>query len=443
MMAAEHLSPQQDAIVIAAVTGGSFRSGSSGDHKRCTALNSRGFLRRDPKDGNVWYPTDAAMERAGAAGASLPAVAEPGAGMPQILSMLHTAARLFDEGDFQRARVIADASYDQSQAQARFAAKYSATLELVPKFRQLQGDALLLETRCKIELAKAYDAAQKAGSAAGKGRPKNVVSDDIFKQSDVGLTRQEIHDARKLAAAEEKTPGIAERAIAARIAQGLAPTRANLKHAIGTRSASNEERGDNLYETPPEAMHVLLALEQFSPTVWEPACGRGAISRMLEDAGYAVVLSDINDYGTADKDGELQAVVDFRQTEAGDGECHDIVTNPPYGGTLSEFIAHALRIHRPRKMACLLNIGAYFGFEDADRNFIMKSCPPARIIAHARRLPMMHRDGWEGKKATSQMHTAWFIWERQEDGTYGRQTVIERVDFDEFMPAAAQESEAE
>lgn len=36
-----------------------------------------------------------------------------------------------------------------------------------------------------------------------------------------------------------------------------------------------------------------------------------------------------------------------------------------------------------------------------------------------RRLPMMHRDGWSGNKASSQMNTAWFMWERNDDGSYG------------------------
>lgn len=431
-MGAAKLSPDQTAIMERARADGSFRCAAQKERVKCRTLNAKGLLRRDLKDADLWYPAE------GARGMALVAPAGP---VPEIVSMLQTAVRLFDDGDIQKARVIADGAYDLSQAEARFAAKYAATRDLVPKFRQLQGDALLLETRCKIEVARAYDAAQKAGTAAGRGRPKNVGSDDIFKQSEAGLTRQEIHDARKLAAAEEKEPGIAERAIAARIAQGLAPTRASLRHAVGTRSASQEDRGNNLYETPAEAMHVLLALERFSPTVWEPACGRGAISAMLEAAGYAVVLSDVVDYGTATADGEVQAVTDFRETARGEGECHDIVSNPPYGEVMNAFIAHALRVHKPRKMALLLNIGAYFGFEDPDRNFIMKTCPPARIIAHARRLPMMHRDGWQGKIATSQMHTAWFIWERDEDGGYGSRTILDRVDFADFAPSAP-ESEA-
>ncbi|KQY27279.1 hypothetical protein ASD31_03170 [Rhizobium sp. Root482] len=345
-----------------------------------------------------------------------------------MVSMLQTAAALFDEGDVARAHVIADGVYDLSQAEARFAAKYEASKHLVPKFRQLQGDALLMETRCKIELARAYDRAQETGTAAKKGRPKNVADEDIFKQAEAGLTRQEIHEARKLAAAEEKTPGIAERAIAARVAAGLAPTRANLKHAIGTKTATKEERGNNLYETPEEGTWTILALEQFSAVVSEPFCGRGAIVRVLEAVGYEVVPSDLVDYGTVTKDGECQGVADFLETTEGTG--FDIVSNPPYGEHMNAAIAHALRVHKPRKMALLLNLNVLAGFEDADREFYMEECRPARIYVMKHRLPMMHRDGWDGNKASSQMNTMWCLWELQDDGSYGDTTVVHRVDWE-------------
>lgn len=432
-MGTAKLSPDQSAILERARADGSFRCTEHRERVKCRALNAKGMLRRDLKDADLWYPADAGSTHA-------PAVVEPRGGVPEIVSMLQKAVRLFDEGDVQKARVIADGAYDLSQAEARFAAKYAATRELVPKFRQLQGDALLLETRCKIELAKAYDAAQKAGTAAGRGRPKNVATDDIFKQSEAGLTRQEIHDARKLAAAEEKEPGIAERAIAARIAQGLAPTRANLKHAIGTRSATKAERGDNLYETPVEGTWTILALEDFSPTIEEPFCGRGAIARVLEAAGHEVLLSDINDYGTATRDGVCQEVVDFKLTAGITG--NDIVSNPPYGEEMNACIAHALRVRRPRKMALLLNLNVLAGYEDPDRTFYMEECPPARIYVNKHRLTMMHRDGWDGNKASSQMNTMWCVWEMQEDGTYGNTTVLRRVDWADYRPDVPAESEA-
>ncbi|MFT2213099.1 SAM-dependent methyltransferase [Rhizobium giardinii] len=448
------LSPEQKAVLQAVVVDGEFRTENGGGKIRIKKLHEHGLVRRHETDLGLCFPTDAGRAAAAALGLAEPSAAttvpvlQPArASVPEMVSMLQTAARLFDEGDVARAHVIADGVYDLSQAEARFAAKYAASKMLVPKFRQLQGDALLMETRCKIELAKAYDKAQETGQAAKKGRPKNVPGENIFTAAEAGLSRKEIHEARKLAAAEEKTPGIAERAIAARVSAGLAPTRANLKHAIGTKTATKEDRGNNLYETAPEGTWTILALEQFSQTVNEPFCGRGAIVRVLEAAGYDVVLSDLVDYETTTKDGECQAVIDFRETRPEpDGPSFDIVSNPPYGDEMNSCIAHALRVHRPRKMALLLNLNVLAGFEDPDRNFYMEECPPARIYVMKHRLPMMHRDGWEGPKASSQMNTMWCVWELQEDGTYGSQTVIHRVDWedDEFARfRAAHEAESE
>ncbi|TIR01608.1 MAG: SAM-dependent methyltransferase, partial [Mesorhizobium sp.] len=75
---------------------------------------------------------------------------------------------------------------------------------------------------------------------------------------EAGLTAKEVHEARKLRDAEKRTPGIVERVIEARLAAGLEPSRANLRAAVGTDSATAAERGNNLYETPPEAVHTLL-----------------------------------------------------------------------------------------------------------------------------------------------------------------------------------------
>lgn len=439
------LSPHQDAILVAAVTGGSFRSGSGGERTKCIALNGKGFLRRDTKDADLWFPTDAAMARGPSAPApdGALAVVEPQAGVLPIAAMeqrLSIAASLLDEGDVMAARRLADMVYKEAKLGGEFSAK-AHLRESLEACHRVQAGALNIEIKTKMRLAEEWERAGAEGKTL-KGRPKSVPDENAFTAEEAGLTRKELHEAKKLLEAERKQPGIAERAIAARLAQGLEPTRASLRHAIGTRTATKEERGNNLYETPPEAMYTLLALEDFSPTIWEPACGKNAIGRMLEGAGYAVVLSDLIDYSTADSNGELQRVVDFRETVSGDGECHDIVTNPPYGDTMNAFIAHALRVHKPRKMALLLNVNAYFGFEDEDRVFIMEECPPARIYAFSRRLPMMHRDGWDGPKATSQMNTAFFVWERLDDGSYGDTTIIKRVDWADFEPQPAAESEA-
>lgn len=215
--------------------------------------------------------------------------------------------------------------------------------------------------------------------------------------------------------------------------EAVRDVRQNFRAAVGTMSATREERGVNLYETPPEAVHALLAFETFSQTVWEPSCGKGAISRVLEAAGHEVRLSDLVDYGTADRHGEVQAVQDFLATQAEEG-CPDIVTNPPYGGVLNAYVAHALRIHRPPKMALLLNINWLCGFDDPDRVFARQENPPSCIYVLTRRLPMMHRDGWDGPEASSRMNTAWFVWNRDGKGRYGPRTIVKFVDWKEHVP---------
>ncbi len=416
---------------------------------------SNGYLTRDKKDGKTYYPTDRAREML----AMLEGIAEPGdmpgretetAVVPVVdasglVATVERARALLDEGDVMNARIVASVAYNQAKTAAQFAEQIGATEKLVAKARRMQADALLIEARAKILIADKWDEAQAAGEAAKHGRPKNVPDENVFTAQQAGLSRKEIHEARKLAAAEHREPGIVERAIQARLAAGLEPTKANLRVAVGTATATKEERGANLYETPPEAMFTLLALEEFTACVLEPACGRGAISRMLEAFHYAVVLADINDYGTADSNGELQAVQDFLTSQPPEAGSYDIVTNPPYGDILNAFVAYALRVYKPRKMALLLNLNFLCGFADDDRNFVMDDCPPARVYVFKRRLPMMHRDGWDGNKASSRMNTAWFVWERDEAGNYGRATVVRRVDWKDFQPqeaAATAESEA-
>ncbi|WP_018516459.1 hypothetical protein [Rhizobium leguminosarum] len=354
-----------------------------------------------------------------------------------LAATIDRARSLFSEGDYQNALWLSEAVYDQSKAAASYAKRMKLSDELIGKARRMQGDALLIETRAKMALADQFDEAQKAGVVAVRGRPKNIPDENVFRLEDAGVSAKEIHEARKLRDAETKEPGLVERAIAARIQAGLEPSRANLRSAVGTASASKEERGDNFYQTPVEATRTLLAFESFSGTIWEPSCGLGAISAVLEAEGYEVILSDLVDRGMANADGELQAVGDFltSQPEA-PGEGPDIVTNPPYGEVLNDYVAHALRVHKPRKMALLLNLNFLCGFDDDDRNFAMDDNPPARVYVFKRRLPMMHREGWDGKKASSRMNTAWFVWERQEDGSYGDTTVIRRVDWKEFQDAA-------
>lgn len=121
----------------------------------------------------------------------------------------------------------------------------------------------------------------------------------------------------------------------------------------------------------------------------------------------------------------------------------DMVENPPFH-IANGFIAHAMREHHPRKIAMLLNMNAMCGTENADRNFWMDKHPPARIYIFSRRLPMMHRDGYEGPRSNSQMNCAWFIWELGSNGKYPKAPPqLHRLDWKEYVPEGENQENGE
>lgn len=66
----------------------------------------------------------------------------------------------------------------------------------------------------------------------------------------------------------------------------------NTRSAHATIGASNyayEDREENdYYATEPKAAGLLMEVEDFSPYIWECACGEGHLSREFEKAGYFV-----------------------------------------------------------------------------------------------------------------------------------------------------------
>ena len=169
------------------------------------------------------------------------------------------------------------------------------------------------------------------------------------------------------------------------------------------------ERKDDLYETPPCAVHALLAVEEIpSGAIWEPACGPGAIVRVLRAVGHEVWATDLVDYASPDQD---QARIDFLM-EYGSAPYYigSIITNPPFK-LAAQFVRHALllcpRVYMLLRLAFL---------ESECRSTILESGWLKRVYVFRERLPMMHRAGWDGPRASSQMAFAWFVWDRQHRG---------------------------
>ena len=137
---------------------------------------------------------------------------------------------------------------------------------------------------------------------------------------------------------------------------------------------------DDFYPTPTHVTEALLKVENFGHQVWEPACGNGAISRVLEAAGYTVLSSDKMDHGH----GEIQ---DFHTSQR---KIESIVTNPPYDED-DEFVLKALE-STTYKVAMLLPITF---LEGPTRVKWLRATPLKAIHVFARRVNMC-RTGRQG-----------------------------------------------
>jgi hypothetical protein len=165
------------------------------------------------------------------------------------------------------------------------------------------------------------------------------------------------------------------------------------------------ERGHDLYETPAPATHALLNEEKFTGTIWEPAAGRGALSRVLRARGYRVVCTDLISYDGADED--VKGGVDFLKQEHVPKGVKAIVTNPPFM-LAEEFVRHALALV-PR-VAMLSRLGFLCSISRAD---ILDGGKLARVYPFANTVSF-NRDG-EGVRGHA-IEFAWFVWDREHRG---------------------------
>jgi hypothetical protein len=178
-----------------------------------------------------------------------------------------------------------------------------------------------------------------------------------------------------------------------------------LDHSAQTGRHPNADRDFDLYETAPIATEALLRVEKPPHWNWESAAGRGAIVSVLRDRGHAVIASDIHDYGFP-----LHFVADFLTTTKAPVDCTAVITNPPYQ-IASQFAAHALDL--VPQVYLLLRLAF---LESVRRNDILERRGLRAVHVFRRRLPMMHRDGWNGPRASSAIPFAWFCWTRGHSG---------------------------
>jgi hypothetical protein len=205
-----------------------------------------------------------------------------------------------------------------------------------------------------------------------------------------------------------------------------------LDSSLGNKRDKLAARGDDLYETPAVAVHALMGVERLPRKIWEPACGPGAIVRVLRDAGHTVYASDLRDYGCP----ESEAGCDFLLERRAWMGAEAIITNPPFK-LAARFAEKAIgmvpRVYFLLRLA-FLEGGNSRSEAGQARRFALDGGHLARVWVFRKRLPMMHRAGWEGRKANSGMAFAWFVWDREHRCDHYE---VRRVSWEDHTPAEA------
>lgn len=151
-------------------------------------------------------------------------------------------------------------------------------------------------------------------------------------------------------------------------------------------------------------VQTLKALRPEIGAIWEPACGNGAMSRVLERHYEKVWSTDVADYGFG------QSGVDFLAVDDSFHSKHAIVTNPPYGDLAEGFIRKALRLtERHKGLVAMLVRHEY----DTARGRVDLFQHPAFVA----KLVLTTRPRWiEGSTGAPRHSYAWMFWDHQNIG---------------------------
>ena len=158
----------------------------------------------------------------------------------------------------------------------------------------------------------------------------------------------------------------------------------------------NNRVQDDFYPTPSNATMALLEREKFDGNIWEPACGDGAISKLLKLQGYDVYSTDLVDRGYGDKH------FDFLNS----WELHDnIVTNPPFNiGT--KFAIHSLHCAR-KKVAIFQKLTFLEGKERRDKLFALNMLKSVYVFSERQAF---------GDHKGGMLAFAWFVFDKEYQG---------------------------
>jgi hypothetical protein len=193
----------------------------------------------------------------------------------------------------------------------------------------------------------------------------------------------------------------------------------NVKQSQRYIGFGTEERpkGD-AYASPEIATVKLLENVSFGNKIWEPAVGRGDISKVLAANGFNVVETDLYDWGYIESFSSLDYVSPLADYYAKLFRPDAVITNPPFNiprNISHDFVVQGLKHTAPRKGKVAILQRLSF-LESNKRKHLFEDFPFSQCLVFSSRLPRMHSFVHEGKKATSMIAFAWFVWDWEHVG---------------------------
>ena len=183
---------------------------------------------------------------------------------------------------------------------------------------------------------------------------------------------------------------------------------------MSRRRSGYERKPRDFYSTPAWVTEELMKNVALPPVVLEPACGDGAISRVLTAAGvHRVVCTDIEPGPSVDAITSDFLTVGYGITDD-DREIGGIVTNPPFG-LADDFVE--LSIQRMRRGAGMVAMLLPADWDHAAKRWhLFGGCPQfARKVILTKRIRWMEGTADDKGKQPMNNH-AWYIWDWRHHG---------------------------
>lgn len=183
-----------------------------------------------------------------------------------------------------------------------------------------------------------------------------------------------------------------------------------VKNLTGTSlsgtSVSRVRVENDYYATPTESTKALLNEENFVGNILEPCCGEGHISKVLKEYGYDVISNDLVDRGYGEYNQDYLTSTNLK--------ADNVITNPPFKYA-KEFIEKSLQDTTGKvAMFCKIQL-----LEGVSRKELFENTPLKTVYVFSKRQNPL-RNGSpvdeNGKKWSSTMCFAWFVWEHGYEG---------------------------